>query len=339
MKNYIIYLIFLIAAAGFENLYSFDSSKVEINRGNFYFLTGTEGKEKAIMYLHIEETYAYGSYYTSSESIEFSGTFENNRLNLTSSSLTSSLEDNYKDPEHIIIGNLSEDIVFKGKHNSKNINLSLANVPVNTLKIFSYFYDDYQYYCKDIINPKYYNERELINSHNSQVSGTVEEENMYIPAYVYNEEHRVTTVSYIDDRIIILEYDHSFRGGGGGLNIHLGYGAYPINSKFENGIELSDFLINTKDRKLFQLIIDKFKQDYTQYHTEEEWLEFVEYNYYSYFDDINYYDFYISENGTISFYCCPESYSSSLRDLTATFTFEELKPFIKKGSVLEYLFN
>ena len=114
------------------------------------------------------------------------------------------------------------------------------------------------------------------------------------------------------------------------------YMTYPINSKFEYGnkIKLSDFIANTKDRRLLSLVINKFYEfnkdilddeffgDIAKNSLEEDGI-----------DDIGYMDFSISPKGTITIY-----YKYFTR-LEATFTFEELKPFIKRGSPLDYLFN
>ena len=170
MKKYIISLIFIIGIANF--LYSFDESKVEVETGNFYFLIGTEGNERAVMYLHILGTNAYGSYYTESQSInfyEYNSSFDGKNLKL------SYRDDN--DRERTITGALSGDVVFRGKHNSKNINLSLANAPINTMKIFSYYYDGYNF--EEIIPLRDYNERKLINNYNSIVESYEEDEFEY----------------------------------------------------------------------------------------------------------------------------------------------------------------
>lgn len=175
MKKYIIFLIFLTSIVNY--LYSFDKSKVTVETGDFYFLMGTEGNERAIMYLYVVGTNAYGSYYTESQSIEdnvfytdrFSGSFDGRNLKLS-----------YRDDsgkERTITGTLSSDIVFSGKHNSKNVNLSLANTSANTMKIFKYSYGDseeveeveYGYYSSKIIHQKDYDERKLINDYNSRV--------------------------------------------------------------------------------------------------------------------------------------------------------------------------
>lgn len=332
MKKCIICLIFLTGIVNY--LYSFDQSKVKIERGNFYFLVGTEGNERAVMYLHILGTNAYGSYYTESQYIGMSyngsyiggfyGSFNGKNLKLDYSYY------DYTDNkiEGSITGTLSSDIVFKGKHNSKNVNLSLANTTVNTMKIFSYDYNNER--CSAsytiIMYPQDYNERserKLINDYNSAVEWTDD-----IDWFDYGESQSIV---YIDDRIIIIYYSEGGYYGGAGMTGYNGYSAYTINSKFENSISLTDFIANPKDKRLLSLIKKKFDENV------KSDIDFSD----SFYDDIEDYGFrfYISPNGTITITMHIDVWAYGLPIREATFTFDEIKPFIKKGSVLEYLFN
>ena len=323
MKNLIMsfVLVMVMVFSNYEVSYSQET-------GNFYFLIGTEGNERAIMYLHIVGNEAYGSYYTESQSIirtakengggfgGFEGSFDGKNLKL-------SYHDN-NDRERTIKGTLSGDIVFSGKHNSKNINLSLANTPVNTMKIFDYRSNYGRYHSTKIIHPAFYNEQKLIREYKyeGQVyeEAAIKAENEYeLNGYEFAagemSSDRSESIYYIDNKIVIIEkYDMHTSYSGGGIVENSSFRAYPVNSKFEYGneIELSDFIANTKDRRLLSLI--KNKEDIEV-------------------DDIKDCDFSISPKGTITIY-----YKYFTR-LEATFTFEELKPFIKRGSVLEYLFN
>ena len=340
MKKYVISLIFLMGIANF--LYPFDESKVEVKTGDFYFLTGTEGNERAIMYLHILGTNAYGSYYTESQSIkfdEYNGSFDGRNLNLE----YSYYDNNERLIEGTIKGTLSSDIVFRGKHNSKNINLSLANAPINTMKIFDYNYDgdNISYSSQDIIHQKDYNERKLINDYNKTVNS--DENEMYSMEYSYGGwKDSDCKIVYIDDRIVTFNYSGTGMGYYGGARQFDWDNdiTYPINSKFEYGneIKLSDFIANTKDKRLLSLIENKLNE----YWLNEVYDEFFENSVNNALEDgiddiIEYMDFIISPKGTITIY-----YNvgiSYLFILEATFTFEELKPFIKRGSPLDYLFN
>ena len=333
MKNLIMFFV-LVLVMVFSNYEISYSQEVEMgdfySTGNFYFLVGTEGNERAIMYLHILGDRAYGSYYTKSQSIIrtteegggfIDGGFDGKNLKL------SYRDDN--DRERTITGTLSGDIVFRGKHNSKNVNLSLANTPVNTIKIFNYRSNYGRYSSTKIIHPYAYNEQKLIREYKSRgqvyEEGAIEAENEYeLNGYEFSSGGMYSdlyeSIYYIDNKIIIIEiYDMHTSYWGGGTVQNSSFSAYSVNSKFEydNAIKLSDFIANTKDRRLLSLIKNKGDIE---------------------IDDIEIYDiedcdFSISPKGTITIYY------KDFTHLEATFTFDELKPFIKRGSVLDYLFN
>lgn len=360
MKKYIIFLIFLTSIVNY--LYSFDKSKVTVETGDFYFLVGTEGNERAIMYLHILGSNAYGSYYTESQSITseygengFNGSFDGRNLKL------SYHDDN--DRERTITGTLSGDIVFSGKHNSKNVNLSLANATINNMKIFNYSYeDDIFWNDTTIIHPIYYNEKELINYYNSEVEG-------YEEYSEYGIDHSGSqSIVYIDDRIIIF-YGRSYGHYGGASSAGgQSYIAYPVNavadyfianfdiasrslfkniSQFlttdmgsdSNEIRISDFIANPKDRRLLSLIRNKYNECFNSNFSSDDFENFEDVI--NGEIDVEYLDFSISPKGTITIYDSYMNHKYGMVNgyLWATFTFEELKPFIKRGSPLDYLFN
>lgn len=369
MKKYIIFLIFLTSIVNY--LYSFDKSKVTVETGDFYFLVGTEGNERAIMYLHILGSNAYGSYYTESQSIGddgfdtggFSGSFDGKNLKLAYGGEYDSDKSEYINQKYIT-GTLSGDIVFRGKHNSKNVNLSLANATINNMKIFNYSYGDDVIGWDDttIIHPIYYNEKELINYYNSEVEG-------YEEYSEYGIDHSGSqSIVYIDDKIIIF-YGSSYGYYGGASSAGgQSYIAYPINavadyfianfdiasrslfkniSQFlttgigfdSNEIRISDFIANPKDRRLLSLIRNKYKECFNSNFSSDDFENFEDVI--NGDIDVEYLDFSISPKGTITIYDSYMNHKYGMVNgyLWATFTFEELKPFIKKGSVLEYLFN
>lgn len=352
MKKHIIFLIFLTSIVNY--LYSFDKSKVTVETGDFYFLVGTEGNERAIMYLNVVGDSAYGSYYTESQSITdgegggFIGSFDGRNLKLYYR------DDNGK--ERTITGTLSSDMVFRGKHNSKNVNLYLANTTINNLKIFNCSYEDdiISLYldCRTIINPIYYNEKELIKYHNSAVEGWEEDIEIIENLYSSISHSDWKYIVYIDDKIIIFYYgSYGSFGGPGRLGGGQGYTVYPINAVADldlsedigfDSIRISDFIANPKDRRLLSLIRNKYNECFNSYFSSDDFKNFEFEDFIDGDIDVEYLDFSISPKGTITIY------DSRMNDnrgmiygyyLWATFTFEELKPFIKKGSVLEYLFN
>ena len=293
MKKCIICLIFLTVIVNY--LYSFDQSKDEIQRGNFYFLIGTEGNERAIMYLHILGTNAYGSYYTENQEVEkpdgyndyddgsFNGTFNGRNLNL---------EYIYYDNtgnrmKKTITGSLSGDIVFKGKHNSKNINLSLANTLVNS----AYIEQEENWYSSSKKLKFTFNIRKLNNLD-------------------YYDE-----IVYIDENIIIF---YAFVAHG------LHFATYSIHTGKE--IKPSDFISNS--------FLERYKAE-------------INYGFLGYRTiNLSNYSFSITPYGKIIFlydygrvYDEESGYYATSGPDYLVFTFDEIKPFIKKGSILEYLFN
>lgn len=295
MKKCIICLIFLTVIVNY--LYSFDQSKDEIQRGNFYFLIGTEGNERAIMYLHILGTNAYGSYYTENQEVEkpdeyydkedgdrsFNGTFNGRNLNLE----YIYYDDTGNRIEKTITGSLSGDIVFKGKHNSKNINLSLANTLVNS----AYIEQEENWYSSSKKLKFTFNIRKLNNLD-------------------YYDE-----IVYIDENIIIF---YAFVAHG------LHFAAYSIHTGKE--IKPSDFILNS--------FLERYKAE-------------INYGFLGYRTiNLSNYSFSITPYGKIIFlydygrvYDEESGYYATSGPDYLVFTFDEIKPFIKKGSILEYLFN
>ena len=290
MKNLIMsfVLVMVMVFSNYEVSYSQET-------GNFYFLIGTEGNERAIMYLHILGTNAYGSYFTESQSIirkegfaGFSGSFDGKNLNLE----YSYYDNNERLIEGTIKGTLSGNIVFSGKHNSKNVNLSLANMPVNSARIIEDT-DDYSSGKKFTFNKR------ILNNLDSDYLG-------------------ISEIIYLDENIII------FYGSSTGFRYEGdGYLAYSINTG--KRIKSSDIVSNNFLERL----------DFEG--TPSGWAEIF---------------FYITPNGKIVFYYNPGTIQTLLDEDdedslvwytpgggSIEFTFEELKPFIKRGSPLDYLFN
>ena len=281
----------------------------EVKTGNFYFLVGTEGNERAIMYLHIFGTNAYGSYYTKNQSIEFSeydSAFDGRNLKLEYGGEWDSDKGGYVNRKYIT-GTLSGDIVFSGKNNSKNVNLSLANTPVNSAHIIveDYIQPGGFYYP---INKFIFNSRTLDN-----LGGLM------------------SSIIYLDENIIIYESGYTIGGRYAGTD----YSVYSIHTGEYIGI--GDFISNLNDRNLLSLLRKKVLEyasnsnnDYYEYNYNDE-------TYYS-FDG---YSFYITPKG-ITFYMHDEEVITGENEphfIDIDFTFEELKPYIKRGSPLDYLFN
>lgn len=299
MKKIIILFSFaLIILLQSTKLYSQEET------GMFYFLIGTEGNEKAIMYLQIirdklnDYDKAEGYYYTSNnEGFSFTGEMKGNELyieNLYNANRYATSEGSDYSKAGQIKGTLYNDLTFEGNRNSKKIKLSLANTKINKAQIIneddSFYSDNVYVFDSDILNKA-------------------------IGEYSY---YGFYEIAYLDDRIIIFDIK-----GLGGYSAGFGFIAFSINGGKE--INIGDFL-NIKDPNL----IDKFPPLLD-----------------------NSYDctFSITPQGKVILVYSPgtiiiesddfeNGWSYNTPGETAeVFTFEELKPFVKKGSPLEYLFN
>ncbi|CRF32566.1 hypothetical protein BRSU_0875 [Brachyspira suanatina] len=201
-----------------------------------------------------------------------------------------------------IKGTLSHDLKFEGNRNSKKIKLSLANTKINKARIYKT--DTYIY------GPS------LLFKFDSNVLNKAMGEYNYYGFY---------NITYLDDKIIIFEII-----GAGERSAGLGFIAFSINDGKK--IDIEDFL-NIKDPNL----ISKCK--------------------YFYENGVNFYDlsyccsFNITPHGKITLLYDPgttiiyddafEGGSSYVTPgkITQEYTLGELKTYIKKNSVLDYLFN
>ena len=301
MKKIIILFSFaLIILLQSTKLYSQEET------GMFYFLIGTEGNEKAIMYLQIikDELNNYdkaeGYYYTSNnESFSFTGEMKGNELyieNLYNANVYDISEESDYSKAGQIKGTLYNDLTFEGNRNSKKIKLSLANTKINKAHIINKA-DSFYFHSSNV----YVFDSDILNK--------------AIGEYSY---YRFYKIAYLDDSIIIFDI-----AGIGGMGAGSGFIAFSINDGKEINIE--NFL-NIKDPNL----IDKF-----------HFLLDESYNC----------TFSITPQGKIILVYSPgtiviesddfeNGWSYNTPGETAEeFTFEELKPFIKEGSPLEYLFN
>ncbi|WP_432632502.1 hypothetical protein [Brachyspira sp.] len=315
MKNLIMFfvLVMVMVFSNYEVSYS-----QEVETGNFYFLVGTEGNERAIMYLYIFGDGAYGSYYTESQSITdtygedggFGGSFDGKNLKLGYGGEWDSDKGEYVNQKYIT-GTLSGDIVFRGKHNSKNVNLSLANAPINSARIrkqVKYYESPSGYYYDYYITEFIFNSRTLDTLYSSRLSSW-------------------SDIVYLDENIIILEGIYGLGGRYAGSL----YNVYSINTGKK--IEMKDFISNLNDRNLLALlrkkVLEYASNNDNNYNYNDE-------TYYSFDNDL--YSFYITTKG-ITFYMYDEGLYNEPYSIDIDFTFEELKPYIKRGSPLDYLFN
>ena len=296
MKNLIMFFV-LVMVMVFSN---YEISYSQEDDGVFLFLIGNEGNEKAIMYLHIEanlygeEWRAYGSYYTKSQESGFDGSFDGENLKLRYGGEWDNDKEGYVNQKYITgtllleggtIGGSAGGITFRGKNNSKNVNLSLANAPVNSARIRGTGWE------KRFI----FNVRTL-------------DDLSYDGRYAY--------IVYLDENIIVFhdQWDD-------GISYDISSSVYSINTG--KNIEIEDFISNLNDRNLLALLRKKGS----------------DYNSLSSFRNFN-----VTPHG-ITFYSDYLSYDKNMEyetreeSIYIDFTFEELKPYIKRGSPLDYLFN
>ena len=289
MKNLIMFFV-LVMVMVFSN---YEVSYSQEEDGIFLFLIGNEVNEKAIMYLHIETNLyikegwrAYGSYHTKSQKSGFDGSFDGKNLKLEYGGEWDDDKEGYVNQKYIT-GTLSFDggITFRGKNNSKNVNLSLANVPVNSARIRG----------TDWERIFIFNVRTLDN-------------------LSYGGMH--AQIVYLDENIIVFG-DH----WGDGISYNNSSDVYSINTGKK--IEIKDFISNLNDRNLLALLRKK-GSDYNSLSS--------------------FHNFYVTPHG-ITFYSDYLSYDKNMEyetreeSIYINFTFEELKPYIKRGSPLDYLFN
>lgn len=306
MKKNTILFIALILLSNISILYSQGTySKI-----NFYFLQGKANNENAIMHLYIEGTNLSGTYYDSENyELELKGYIQGSKI---------SMSDDKK--KYIISGELDNNINIIGKLNSKSINLSL----INSLEILDYSYDNEDieglwlfYNIREILfNENIYN---IIRSYNDMANSMIE---LYYDGYLeygYGES-RHQNIEYIDNKIIIVESSSYLQtgvsSGGSSFSVYSAETLKPIE------IEIKDLI---SERNFYNLISKK-TDDISYWKDRHAW----EYGYFN-----------IKYNGSIIFYrgSAGSNYGIFEENDLAEFTFEEIKPFIKKGSPLEYLFN
>ena len=317
MKKIIILFSFaLIAFLQNTKLYSQEET------GMFYFLIGTEGNEKAIMYLNIfENDYVYGDYHINNETFGFSGNINGNNLDLKLYSENATVN---SDSDNVTLNFDKNNIILDGKRAGKNINLSLANTYLNTLTLISYGDINYSYSLSYVIFDddeltKYKNE--IIERTDDLSSFDNRKEDMD-DRYSYYEN-----VQYLDNNIISIFRRESFQilsgGASGGSRLYENFNVYVKDTL--KRIEIKDFL-DVNNIKLLNIFNKKVRE--SSYNDYNPLMEL------SNSSDLNYLDFTITHNGRIIF---QDGVGYDYQKIE--FTFEELKPFVKKGSPLEYLFN
>lgn len=242
------------------------------------------------------------------EGTNLSGTYydsENYELELNGYIKGSKISMRDYEKKYIISGELDNNINIIGKLNSKSINLSL----INSLEILHYNYSG----VDEDTHISYSIRKILFND----TANSMIEPYYSISEYGYDESIE-EYIAYIDNKIIIVERSSYLQTGvtSGGSSFSV-YSAETLNPMY---ITIKD-LISKVD---FYNLISKKTDDISDWKDKHAW----EYGYFN-----------ITYNGSIIFYRYFGSNLYRRENDLAEFTFEEIKPFVKKGSPLEYLFN
>lgn len=143
-------------------------------------------------------------------------------------------------------------------------------------------------------------------------------------------------MDYLDNKIICISYYDTYISdvympitGEYWEEHYVGYKVYYKNTLKE--VKVSDFIANsTAFIRAFNKKANEFNQKMVEEGNELSGFPPIES-----LSDLNYVSFTFTSNRKLIFLVSNESYVFSQIE----FTFEELKPFIKEGSPLEYLFN
>lgn len=325
MKKFIIFFcLVIILFIQNTRLYSQEES------GGFYFLKSTDNDKQSIMYLHIIGNEVYGSYHIPNTSFDFYGNIKNGNIEANlyeqfSSNAGGNINAKFDDNK----------ITLKGKYNSDKISLYSPNISLNTIPILSYYSSinkalgielEFKYIAasdeKLRENQKTINE--AINFYSSIHSYR------YINEYEATINRYVEQVDYLDNKIMCISYYGTYifdrhLSGEYWEEHSVGYKVYYKNTLKE--VEVSDFIVNsTAFIRAFNEKANEFNRNAND---ELTYFPPIESLY-----DLNYIIFTFTSNRKLIFLVNNESYVFSQIE----FTFDELKPFIKDGSPLEYLF-
>lgn len=312
----------------------------EIQESKFYLLEGNISGEKADMYLYVNEKdkKVSGYYYTKNKKSVITGTINNKKLNLQE-------VDENNNMHASIVGNLSDDIVlsaeikYEESEEVKDMEFSLnRNLPV-------YYADIIDYYKNESISNSifsYHRTLFLFSKSNDMNSVDMESSINYVEEECdnyYNEWKGLLDVSnttyeidntinvgYIDNKIIALDnYSSMYTGGDYTAKANI-QEVFSLESS--NLITIRDLISDFNNADLISLMRDKILE--TGYSKED------------------YYEFNSITLESSSFRILPNSinfvwqandispYTVGITEIS--FTFEELKPYVKDVSPLYYLF-
>ncbi len=137
MKKIIFFICLIFVSLNYNKLYS-------NNGNNFYYLDGSEENGYSIMYLHIVENEAFGSYYADNSHFDFHGSIRGNNIMLNLMQYDEATAKS--NARGTITGTFDNNkITLNAKRGGNQISLRLSNLKLSSLPIL-YFYEDIDAY-------------------------------------------------------------------------------------------------------------------------------------------------------------------------------------------------
>jgi len=142
-------------------------------------------------------------------------------------------------------------------------------------------------------------------------------------------------LEYIDNNILSVGYfEMSFTGGTGRMNVHYSASVYSLSSGKK--LTVDDLILNVDDNKLIALMREQLKE----YMIMTEGSDTIPNEFYTSFENIRLGDRYsVNDTGVTFLYDKSEISRNTPEPIEVHFTYDELKPFVKKSSPMWYLFE
>ena len=336
-------LFIIISCGNNTNTSSKNKNTSDMEESKFYLLTGNISGEEASMYLYVNEkkNTISGYYYTKNKKAMITGKINNKKINLQEIDQNNNIHAN-------IVGVLNENINFNAEiryeegNEVKDMEFSLnRNIPV-------YYADIVDYYKNDNIGNAIfsYHKTLLLFTKNNEISSMDMEsslnyakeecENYYnewktliVDGVNSNASYEIdytVNVGYIDNRVIALDnYSYVYTAGAHGEKANI-QEVFSLESS--NLITIRDLILDFNNNDLISVMRDKILKTGS---TKEDYFNF---------DDITL--------ESSSFRILPNSinfiwqtydiapYSTGVTEIS--FSFDELKPYVREDSPLYYLF-
>ena len=346
MPKKIIYLfaiMFLISCNNKTETVSKIDDKSEIQKSKFYLLSGNISGEDASMYLYVNKNNnsVSGYYYTKNKKAMITGKINNNKLNLQEIDENNNIHASIK-------GSLSDNIDFNAEirydedNTVKDMSFSLnRNIPVYSADIADYYKNESEgnaifSYHRTLLLFSKNNDNNSLDMESSINYAKEECENYYnewktliadgVNSNASYEIDYTVNVGYIDNRVIALDnYSYVYTAGAHGEKANI-QEVFSLESS--NLITIRDLILDFNNNDLISVMRDKILKTGS---TKEDYFNF---------DDITL--------ESSSFRILPNSinfiwqtydiapYSTGVTEIS--FSFDELKPYVREDSPLYYLF-